>query len=348
MGSKIIRALTLVAGVLLVLAAAIWLVPPPDRETAEPSQDGRTRVAVLPSDSGKDDAVKTGEPSPPAAEDTTEPTGDRTDPQQVAREFMTTYPGDVQALADPTFLASLDGVDAALLKQVTDMSLKQADQATDEDYERYAYTVSGTYQGEQVPVYTIVVARPAEPGEGGSAAENDLSFQVQSFDWAPDMLGDENSPGPAAGELAPITAEHREDLIVQTRTEVINQVLAVDPNESIEQRQARLHELILEPTDVTPPMSRSGRYAMTTEILSQSYSTEPGGPVTINYTGTWVDPYDPTYNGAWSLTVTITRDNSGKFIVRSVEESAPTESKTTSSRQTTSPEKWTISAPFYC
>lgn len=327
MGSKMIRGFATGTIVLLALAAAFWLIPGPDRETEEPAHDGSTDVAVLPSDGGTDQPVETAAPSPPAVEDTPKPTGDPADPEQVARDFMTTYPGDVQPLADPTFLASLDGVDAPLLGQVTDLGLEQADQATDESYERYAYTISGAYQGEEMPVYSIVVGRPAEPGEGGSTAENDLPFQVHSFDWAPDMLGDENSPGPAADALSPISVNQRGNLISQTHTDVISQILTVDPDESTEQRQERLDELTVEPTDVTPPMSRSGRYAMTTEILSQTYSTEPGGPITIAYAGTWVDPYDPTYNGSWSLTVTITRDDDRRLIVRSVEQSAPTESK---------------------
>jgi len=326
MDSKIIRRFVIGTLALLVLAAAFWLTSAADRGTEGASQDGSTRGAVLPADSRADQPVATDAPSPPAAEDTTEPTGDRTDPEQVARAFMTTYPGDVQSLADPTFLASLNGVDAPMLEQVTDMTLEQADQATDEVYERYAFTVSGTYQGDEVQVYSIVVARPTEPGEGGGAAENDLPFQVHSFDWAPDMLGDANSPGPAAGKLSPITAEQRGDLITETRADVIAEVLSVDPGESTEQRRARLDELMIEPTTVTPPMSRSGRYAMTTEILSQAYSTEPGGPITITYTGTWVNPYDPSDNGSWSLTATITRDDGGRFIVRSVVVTAPTES----------------------
>ena len=324
-GSKMIRRFVIGAIALLVLAAAFWLIPAPDRETEDLAQDGSTDVAVLPSDGGSDQPVETDASSPPAVEGTSEPTGDLTAPEQVAHAFMTTYPGDVQSLADPTFLASLDGVDAPLLEQVTDLSLEQADHASGDIYERYAYTVFGIYRGETVPVYTIVVARPAEPGEGGSAAENDLPFQVHSFDWAPDVLGDETDPGPAAGEFAPISAEQRGDLISQTRTDVIAQVLTVDPDESTEQRQARLDELMVEPTSVTPPMSRSGRYAMNTEVLSQAYGTQPDGPITIIYTGTWVDPYDPTYNGAWSLTATIKRDDGGAFIVHSVQETAPTE-----------------------
>lgn len=312
--------------VLLILAAAIWLLPGPDRETDEPAQDGGTDAAVLPSDGGTEKPVESAAPSPSAVEDTPKPTGDRTNPEKVAHAFMTTYPGDVQPLADPTFLASLDGVDATLLDQVTDLSLEQADHDSGGIYERYAFTVSGTYRGEDVPVYTIVVARPVEPGEGGGAAENDLPFQVHSFDWAPDKLGDEKNPGPAAGELAPITVEQRDDLISQTRTDAISPILTVDPDETTEQRQTRLNELTVEPTAVTPPMSRSGRYAMTTEILSQAYSTEREGPITITYAGTWVDPYDPTYNGSWSLTATITRGDDGRFIVHSIEETAPTES----------------------
>lgn len=326
MGSKMMRGFAFGAIVLLILAAAFWLISRSGPRDKVPPQGEGTEVAVLPTDGGSDPSVETDAPSPPAIEDPSEPTGDRTDPEQVAREFMTKYPGDVQYLANPTFLASLDGANAALLEKVTDLSLELADHASDEVYERYAYTVSGIYRGEEVPVYSIVVARPAEPGEGGGSAENELQFQVHSFDWAPDMLGDEDSPDPATSELTPITAEQRVALIGQTRTDVIAQVLTVDPKESPEQRQARLDELTVEPTTVSPPMSRSGRYAMTTEILSQAYSTEPAGPITITYTGTWVDPYDPSYNGSWSLTATITRDDNGEFIAQSVEETTPTES----------------------
>lgn len=324
LGSKLIQRFVVGTIVLLALVTAFWLLPAPDQQSEEPSQIESTDVAVLPTDGGSDQPAKTEASSPPPADkDAPKPTDDLTDPEQIARAFMSTYPGDVQPLADPTFLASLDGVDAPLLEHVTDMSLKQADHASVDIYERYAYTVSGTYRGEEMPVYTIVIARAAEPGEGGSAVENDLPFQVHSFDWAPAMLGDEDAPGPAAGKLAPITAEQRGDLINQTRTDVITPILTVVPDESAERRQARLDELMVEPTDVTPPMSRSGRYAMTTEILSQAYSTEPGGAITITYTGTWVDLYDPTYNGSWSLTATITRDDEDTFMVHSVEETAP-------------------------
>ncbi|WP_394217031.1 hypothetical protein [Brachybacterium vulturis] len=326
MGSKMIRSFMIGAIVMLVLGGLFWLIPESVPRDEAPPQGEGTEIAVLPSDGGTDQQVETDAPSTPAVEDTSEPTGDRTDPEQVARAFMNTYPGDVHSLADPTFLASLDGVDATLLEQVTDMSLEQVDQATDEVYERYAYTVSGTYRGEEVQIYSIVVARPAEPGEGGSAAENDLAFQVHSFDWALAMLGDEGRPGPAAGVLSPLSAEQRGHLISQTRTEVIVPILTVDPEESTEQRQERLDELTVESIDVTPPMSRSGRYAMTTEILSQAYSTELGGPITITYTGTWVDPYDPAYHGSWSLTATIARDDNGGLIVHGVVGTPPAES----------------------
>lgn len=325
-GSKIIRGFIIGTVVLLVVAAAIWLIPGPDQEDEEPSKDGSSGVAVLASDGGTGQPVETAEPPATEPADAAEPTGDRTDPEQVARAFVAAYPGEITDRADPTFLASLDGVDAPLLDQVTDMSLKQADHAFGDIYERYAFTVSGTYQGEEMLVYTIVVARPTEPGEGGSSTKNDLPFQVHSFDWASDLPGDGNLPGPAIGELAPITAEQRGDLISQTRTDVITPVLTVDPKESPEQRQARLDALTVEPTEVTPPMSLSGRYAMTTEILSQAYSTEPGGPITITYTGTWVDHYDPSYNGSWSLTATLTRDDLGSFFVLSVEETAAIDS----------------------
>lgn len=324
MGTRTLRGFAIGTIVLLVLAAAIWLIPGLDRETGDPSQDGGTDVAVLPSDAESGRPAKTEASSPPPADkDAPKPTDDLTDPEQVARAFMSTYPGDVQSLSDPTFLASLDGVDAPLLELVTDISLEQADHASGDLYERYAYTVSGTYQGEEVPIYTIVVARPVEHSEGRSAAENDLPFQVHSFDWSPAMLGDEDAPGPVAGKPAPISAQQRRELISQTRTGVIAEVLSVDPDETTEQRKARMDEVMVEPTDVTPPMSRSGRYAMTTEILSQAYSTEPGGPISITYTGTWVDLYDPTYNGSWSLTATITRDNEDTFMVHGVEETAP-------------------------
>lgn len=336
MSSKILRGLAVGTVVLLVLAGLYWLIPTGDPRMDDPSRVGSTNVAVLPSDGGTDQPSMTEAPTTPAVTDAPAPTGvtdapaptgDRTDPEHVAREFMMTYPGDVRELSDPTFLASLEGVNTALLDQVTDLSLEQADNASDESYERYAYTVAGTYQGQVQTVYSMVVARSAEPGEGGGAAENDLPFQVHSFDWAPGMLGDEDSPGSAAGKPAPITAEERDELIGQVRTDVIGPILTVDPDESPEQRQHRLDELTVEPSTVTPPMSRSGRYAMTTETLSQTYSTEPGGPITITYTGTWVDPYDPTHNGSWSLNAAMAReDDGGGFGVRSVEKTASSKS----------------------
>lgn len=324
MNSKTLREIAVGAVMMLVVAGLIWLIPTSDEKVDGPPSDGTTAVAVLPSDGGTDQPTAPDAPTAPPVPDAPAPTGDRTDPEQVAREFMTTYPGDVHELADPTFLASLNDVDAAILKRVTDLSLEQADHASDETYEQYAYTVTGTYQGQEQAIYSIVVARPTEPGEGGGSAENDLRFQVHSFDWAPGVLGDQNNPGPAARVLAPITAEQRNELIDQVSTEVIDPILTVNPDESPEQRQERLDELTIEPITVTPPMSRSGRYAMTIETLSQTYSTEPGGPITITYAGTWVDPYDPSYNGSWSITATMMRAaDGGGFGVRCIEKTAP-------------------------
>lgn len=308
--------------VIAILASALWFAFARD---VDHPQGEETGVAVLPSDEGSDE-TQTGGSTRTAEGTTPAVTGELTEPEQVAVAFMDTYPGDVASLSDPTFPASLDGVDASLLEQVTDLSIEQVDHSVAETYERYAYTVSGNYEGRAVQVYTIALARPAEPAEGGVAAENELPYLVHSFDWAPEMLGDEEKPGPAAAVLAPIGAEGRGELMRQTRTDVIAQVLTADRDETAEQRQARLDELMVEPTSVTPPMSRSGRYAMKTEILSQAYTTERGGPMTITYTGTWVDPYDPTYYGSWSLTATITRDDVGAFIVQRVEETDPTAS----------------------
>ncbi|WP_263310278.1 hypothetical protein [Brachybacterium atlanticum] len=308
---------------LLVVAGLYWLIPTGNPKMDDPSRVGSTDVAVLTSDGGTDQPTVTEAPTTSAVTDAPAPTGDRTDPEQVAREFMTTYPRDIREQSDPTFLASLDGVDTAPLDQVTDLKLDQAGHASDETHERYAYTVTGTYQGQVQAFYSMVVARPAEPGEGGGAAENDLPFQVHSFDWAPGMIGDEDSPGPAAGKPVPITTEEREELIGQVRTDVIDPILTFDPDESPEQRQERLDELTVEPSTVTPPMSRSGRYAMITETLSQTYSTEHGGPITITYAGTWVDPYDPTHNGSWSLTAAMSRTDERNFVVHNVDGPAP-------------------------
>lgn len=283
----------------------------------------QTAVATLPSDGG-------GEQPPteePTAEPTEEPpaTGDFTDPEQLALAFANTYPGDVDHLADPTFLASLDGTDASLLSQIDDPRVEQVDHDLGDVDERYAFTVFGTYQGSEVQAYSITLSRPAEPEEGGSAVDNDVEFRVDSFDWGPDLAGDEDSPGPAAGLVSPLTAQQREDLMTETRRGAIAQVLTHDPEESDEQRSERLSQYLAEPTEVTPPMSRSGRYAMKVEILSQAYSTEPGKPITLEYTGTWVDPYDSTNNGSWSLTATVARDDDGELSVQSVAETPPSE-----------------------
>lgn len=203
--------------VLAIVTGALWFNLARDDSHLE-EEDTETGVALLPSDEGSGE-TETSAPTPTGQATAPEAEQAGTAPEKVAASFMSTYPGDVAALADPTFLASLDGVDAPVLRQVTNLSLKQVDHASDETYERYAYTVTGTYQGQQLPIYSIVVARPSEPGGGGGAAENDQPFQVHSFDWAPGMLGDEESPGPAADAIAPITAEQRANLIGRTRTE---------------------------------------------------------------------------------------------------------------------------------
>ncbi|ATG52062.1 hypothetical protein CFK38_11425 [Brachybacterium vulturis] len=278
----------------------------------------------MPSDGGSGSPEQTSPPvAAPEEEDEQQaaPVSDMTDPEQVARAFMQSYPGDVADLADPTFLASLDGVEVGLLNQISNMRLEHVDQATDDMTEQHAYTIHGTYQGQDIQAYTIVVSRPSEPIEGESADDNGLPYQVDSFDWSPFLLGDEDSPGPAAGLVSPLTAQQRGDLIAATRTGVIAQVLTYNPDESEKERQARLDELMLEPTDVQPPSSRSGRYAMKVEITSQYYSTERGGPITIGYDGTWVDPYNNSRHGPWSLTATIVRGEDDRLVVQSVEES---------------------------
>ncbi|MBP2383744.1 hypothetical protein [Brachybacterium sacelli] len=315
MSTTIRRAILIAVVVIAVLAGALWFAFGRGGDSPEEESTG---VAVMPSDGGGEQ-TSTEDPTPTDAADAPEVTGDLTDPEQVALAFVEAYPGKVENIADPTFLASLKGVDASLLDEVTDPTIEQVDHSVDETYERYAFTVSGSYDGQQVQAYTITVARPAEPAEGGSEADNGINYQVHSFDWSPHMLGEEEEPGPAADLVSPITAQKRGDLMSETRTGVITQVLTFDPDESQKNRKARLGELMLEPTGVTPPLSRDGDYAMKIEILSQSYSTEVGGPITLTYGGTWVDPYDPSYNGPWSLTATITRDDNGKFVVKSVE-----------------------------
>lgn len=332
MASRIIRGLALATIVVLVIAGAIWVLPDADRESDDPPQDESTRSAGMPSDGGTGSGSAPEQTTSPESgpdgegEQQAAPTSDMTDPEQAARTFMQAYPGDVADLADPTFLASLEGVDAELVDQISDKRLEHVDQTTDDMTEQYAYTIHGTYQGSEVQAYTVVVSRPSEPAEGGPEAENDLPYQVDSFDWSPHMLGDEDTPGPAADLVSPLTAQQRGDLTTTTRTDAIAPVLTYDVDESGQERQSRLDENMVEPTDVEPLTSRSGRYAMTIEITSQYYSTERGGPITIGYDGTWVDPYNDSRHGAWSLTATITRGEDGKLVVQSVTETAPTES----------------------
>lgn len=324
MASRIVRGLALATIVVLIIAGAIWVLPEADQGIDDPPQDESTRSAVLPSDGGTHSGSDPGQTTSPETapdgdgEQQAAPTSDMTDPEQAARAFMQVYPGDVADLVDPTFLASLEGVEAELVDQISDKRLEHVDQATDDMVERHAYTVHGTYHGSEVQAYTVVVSRPSEPIEGESAGDNDLPYQVDSFDWSRQMLGDEDTPGPAADLVSPLTAQQRGDLITTTRTGVIAQVLAYDADESEKERQARLGELTVEPTEVDPPTSRSGRYAMKIEITSQYYSTERGGPITIGYHGTWVDPYNDSRHGPWSLTATIVRSEDGQLVVQSV------------------------------
>ncbi|HLR95840.1 MAG TPA: hypothetical protein VK053_15050 [Jiangellaceae bacterium] len=299
---------------LALLTGAVWAVVGLGSGDGEDSPG----TTVMPSDSGgtSDDASD----SPTEDPDQIEVTGDFTDPEQVALAFATTYPGNVEDISDPTFYASLDGVDASLAGEITEPRIEHVDQGIDEMFETHAFTIHGTYRGSDVQAYSIVVARPNLP-------EHNLDYDVHSFVWSPTMLGGEDDPGPAAGLVSPITPVQRGDLLRTTRENVITQVLTVNPDETDQERQERLDALMVEPTDVKAPMSRSGRYGMRSEITSQFYATEPGGggPIQIGYSGIWVDPYSPTNTGSWALIVTITRDENGEFIVHSVDEAAPGE-----------------------
>lgn len=302
-----------------LLAAVAWAVfgHEPGEEDAN-----RPETAVMPTYGGETEPSDAGgdpdeeqEASPTDDLEQIEVTGDYTDPKQVALAFATTYPGEVEDISDPTFYASLAGVDGSLADQITDPRIEHVDQDIDEMYETHAFTVHGTYRGSDVPAYTIVVARPNLPGK-------DLDYDVHSFVWSPAMIGDEEDPGPAAGQVSPITPVQRGSLLHAIRENVITQVLTVNPDETDQERQERLDALMVEPTDVKAPMSRSGRYGMRSEITSQFYTTAPGSgrPIQIGYSGTWVDPYDPTSTGSWALTVTITRNENGEFIVHSLSE----------------------------
>lgn len=343
MSTTIRRAVPAAVAVIAVIAVIAWFVlasggPDDDGQDAA----GQDATAVSPSDVGSDRASDGGSSgasdggsgqAPPTetsdeggtdGEDddnpTAAPTSDMTDPEQVATAFMRAYPGNVADLSDPTFLASLDGVDAGLIDQINDKHITEAHHVSDGWQETYAYTIHGTYQGDETPVYSIVVSRPSDPAEGAFEADNDLPYRVDSFDWSPDMLGSEDEPGPAAGLVSPITDQQRGDLPVTIRDEVIIPVITYDADESEQERRDRLDELMVEPTDVEPISSRSGRYEMTIETTAWYYTTERGGPITIGYDGTWVDPYNNSRHGSWSLTATIARDDSGEFIVQSVEE----------------------------
>src|SRR5699024_6071038 len=145
------------------------------------------------------------------------------------------------------------GVATSLGEVVVGRQVEHVEEEHVDDGEAHAFTIHGAYQGSQRQIYSIVVSRPAEAEEGGPDAENNFEFQVDSFDWSPDMLGDDDDPGPAAALVSPITAQQRGDLLATIREDVITEVLAHDPEESEQERQDRLDEVIVEPTDVTPP-----------------------------------------------------------------------------------------------
>lgn len=308
---------------LALLTGAAWAI---FGLTSSDDEEDSPGTAVMPSDGGETEPSDDGGPSDGASASPSddpgqiEVTGDSTDPEQVALAFATTYPGEVEDISDPTFYASLDVVDASLAGEITEPRIEHVDQGIDEMFETHAFTIHGTYRGSDVQAYSIVVARPNLP-------EHNLDYDVHSFVWSPTMLGGEDDPGPAAGLVSPITPVQRGDLLRTTRENVITQVLTVNPEESDQERQERLNALMVEPTDVKAPMSRSGRYGMRSEITSQFYTTESGGvgPIQLGYHGTWVDPYSPTNTGSWALTVTITRDEDGEFVVHSVDETAPGE-----------------------
>lgn len=324
MSTSVRRIAILAALCLALLTGAVWAVV---GHTSNSDEEDRPGTAVMPTEAHETEPSEPGggssdgeEGSPADDADQIEATGDYTDPAQVALAFATTYPGDVEDISDPTFFASLDGVDASLASEITEPRIEHVDQGIDAMYETHAFTIHGTYRGSDVQAYSIVVARPNLP-------EQNLDYDVHSFVWSPTMLGDEDDPGPAAGLVSPITPVERGDLLRTTRENVITQVLTVNPDETDQERQERLDALMVEPTDVKAPMSGSGRYGMRSEITAQFYATDPAddGPIQIGYSGTWVDPYDPTNTGSWALTVTITRNEVGEFIVHSVEDTEPVE-----------------------
>src|SRR5699024_7445875 len=146
----------------------------------------------------EDDQEQQDEASPESeVSEQLELTGDFTDPEQGALALATTYPDDVGDISDPTLLASLDGVQISLLSEVTGPQIEHVDEDNSDDTETHAFTILGTCQGSQRQISSIVVSRPAEAEEGGPDAENTFEFQVDSFDWSPDMLGDDDDPGPA-------------------------------------------------------------------------------------------------------------------------------------------------------
>ncbi|MCG7309691.1 hypothetical protein [Brachybacterium sp. ACRRE] len=311
-----IRLVIIIVAVAALLGGVIWFAAARGGRDEDPKPTG---VAVMPSDQGGADPSDGGSSDQDDAEEqTAKVTGDFTDPEQVATAFADSYPGNVKAISDATFQASLEGTDSSLAKKISNPRVEQDDHGTDDVYETYAYTVYGTYQGDEVPAYSITVARPVDAEEGD--ADNDTEYRVQSFDWSPKMLGDEDSPGPAADLISPISSQQRIDLATNVRKGALAQVLAYKDGESAKDRKERLADWILTPTKVKPEASPSGRYGYKPEILSQVYTTEDGGPITIGYTGRWIDPYDQGNTSAAAYTATIVRDKDGKYQVKSIEE----------------------------
>ncbi|UQN30539.1 hypothetical protein [Brachybacterium kimchii] len=311
-----IRLVIIIVALAALLGGALWFALARGGNGQDDPKP--TGVAVLPSDQGGENPSDGGASDQGGEDEQPKPTGDFTDPEQVATAFADSYPGDVKAISDATFQASLKGTDSSLAKEISNPRVEQDDHGSDDIYETYAYTIYGTYKGEEIPAYSITVARPVDAEEGDE--ENDTEYRVQSFDWTPQMLGDEDSPGPAADVISPISSQQRIDLASNVRKGALAQTLVYKDGETAKERKDRLADWILTPTKVKPEASPSGRYGYKPEILSQVYTTEDGGPITIGYTGRWIDPYDQGNTSPADYTVTIVRDKNGKYQVKSIEE----------------------------
>src|SRR5699024_11545187 len=107
---------------LAMLTGAAWAI---FGLTSTDDEEDSPGTAVMPSGGGETEPSDDGGPSDGApASPSDDPgqiefTGDFTDPEQVALAFATTYPGHVEDISDPTFYASLDGLDASLAREIT-------------------------------------------------------------------------------------------------------------------------------------------------------------------------------------------------------------------------------------